>query len=126
MPRLVINAQGSTLMGIAFPSLVDMQGAFFAVQGNGKERWATAVRAHGFQAGLELDVTPWLSSLTTTPKWIDMTSLPLVDRIVIESAPGMENAGYYGLDDLTFTYIPEPASLSLLALGALVLCRNRR
>jgi hypothetical protein len=29
------------------------------------------------------------------------------------------------LDDLTFTYVPEPASLSLLALGGVLLRRRR-
>jgi hypothetical protein len=44
-----------------------------------------------------------------------------------EVVPEPVEGGYYGSADLTFylTGIPEPASLSLLALGALVLIRRR-
>jgi hypothetical protein len=48
-----------------------------------------------------------------------------VNRIVFEAQPPSAVEAYYALDDLTFTYVPEPASLSLLALGGLLLRRRR-
>jgi hypothetical protein len=54
-----------------------------------------------------------------------MTALTHVDRIVFEASVAFENQAYYGIDDLTFTYIPEPAGVSLLALGGLLLWRRR-
>lgn len=123
--RNLINAQAATLMGIGFPSLVEVHGAYFSGQGNFAA--TTSIRAHGFLSGLEVGATAWLTPITTTPQWLDMTGLSNVDRIVIESAPVFENVGAYGMDDLTFTYVPEPASLTMLGLaGAGLLSRRRR
>jgi hypothetical protein len=69
-----------------------------------------------------------MSQITTTPTWFDMTALTHVDRILFEASVAFENQAAYGLDDLTFTYIPEPAgmSLGLLALSGMLLRRRRR
>jgi hypothetical protein len=127
-PLNIDNGQASTLMGIGFPSPVDMGGAYFAVQGNPSSVWATAIRIHGYYLGAETGTTTWLAPITTTPAWLDMSILTSVDRVVVEAAPGAEGVGAYGMDDLTFTYVPEPAgiSLGLLGLGGLLLRRNRR
>jgi hypothetical protein len=53
-----------------------------------------------------------------------MSTLSNVDRIVFEATPGSGNVGVFGMDDLTFTYIPEPTSLPLL--GLLGVCFLRR
>jgi hypothetical protein len=125
-PNNVNNAQGSTLMGIGFFDRAQAAGAYFAVQGDPEASWATAVRVHAYIQGQPTLTTAWLSPLTTTPQWLDMTSLGELDRIVIEAAPAQfSTVGGFGMDDLTFTYIPEPASLSLLALGGLLLWRRR-
>jgi uncharacterized protein (TIGR03382 family) len=128
VPTNVVNAGGSTLIGIQFPSAVDMMGSYVAVQGNGNIGWTTGLRVHGYNAGQEVAATDWFTTISTTPAWFDMTALTNVDRIVFESVPVYENTGYYGLDDLTFTYVPEPAgiSLGLLALGGLLQRRRRR
>jgi hypothetical protein len=57
-----------------------------------------------------------------------MTALTHVDRILFEASVAFENQAAYGLDDLTFTYIPEPAGVSLgvLALSGVLLRRRHR
>jgi MYXO-CTERM domain-containing protein len=127
-PGNLINAGGCTSIGITFPSAANLSGAYVAVQGDGALIWTTGLRAHGYNSGQEVAVTNWFTTISTTPEWFDMSALTNVDRIVFESVPVYENTGYYGLDDLTFTYVPEPAgiSLGLLSLGGLLLRRRRR
>jgi hypothetical protein len=120
-PRNIINAYGCTEIGITFPLPVDMGGAYVGRQGGDI---ASGVYVNGYSHGSFVAGTSVLTDLSTTPVWLDMSGLVGVDRIVFMSIPGGHSA-IYGLDDLTFIYIPEPASLSLLALGGLVLWRRR-
>lgn len=123
-PRAVANTAGSTLIGIAFPSQVNMSGAYFALQGN---LGATQVRASGYLNGQLINTTGWTATLTQTPVWLDMSTLSHVNRVIVESLPVITNAGPYCMDDLTFTYIPEPASLAMIGTaGAAFLGRRRR
>ena len=115
LPHNVINAWGSTLIGIGFPQLVNLEGAYFAVQG-AESSWTTAVRVHGYQGENEVVVTDWFSEISTTPTWFAM-NLENVDRIVIESEPTNLGGGWYGMDDLTYTPVPEPSSIVLLSMG---------
>jgi MYXO-CTERM domain-containing protein len=125
-PRNVVNTGGSTLMGIGFPSPVDFEGAYFAEQGN---LGATSVRVLGYQGVQFVAMTDWTPTLSATPVWLDMTALYNVNRILVQSLPvnAAQTSGPYGMDDLTFTYVPEPAgvTLGLLALGGLLLWRRR-
>lgn len=122
----LINAGGSTSIAIGFPMRVDVTGAYIAGQG-AQLAWASSLRVHGFRMGQEVSVTSWFTPITSTPTWFDMSSLTNVDRVLFESVASYQNQGYYGLDDLTFTYIPEPASLAMLTLaGAGLLARRRR
>lgn len=122
--RSIINSGGTPLIGITFPSPVDVSGAYFAKQGNVVP--TNAVRVHEFLNGTEIGVTTWFS-ISSIPTWLDMHLSNQVDRIVVESEPVSSNAGAYNLDDLTFTYIPEPASMTMLGLaGAGLLARRRR
>lgn len=124
-PRNLINAAGSTLMAFGFSTPVNMGGAYVAGQGS-NHAWASSLRVHGFRAGQEVSITPWFSPITSTPTWFDMSLLTNVDRVLFESVASFQNIGIYGLDDLTFTYIPEPASLAMLTLaGAGLLARRR-
>jgi hypothetical protein len=126
-PINVVNGGGSTLAGITFPTPVAMGGGYVAVQGNGSNLWATSVCVHGYLAGQEVATTNWLTSITTTPAWLDMSVLTNVDRIVFESSGTTPGVAGFGLDDLTFTPIPEPASLAALGfVGAGLLRRRRR
>jgi hypothetical protein len=128
MPQNAVNGYGSTLMGIGFPSLVNMGGAYFAAQG-AMVGSTTAVRVHGYLNGLPAGDSNWLMNISTTPQWLDMSVLTNVDRIVVESIPTYQGvAGYYGMDDLTYEPIPEPATMTLLCGSglALLLARRRR
>jgi hypothetical protein len=124
-PNVLADGFAATLMGIGFPSPVNMDGVFVAGIGNAPTLWYS-IRAHGYLGGTETNVTP-LAGVTTTPYWFDLSTLNNVDRIVFESmAPPADPVGIYSLDDLTFTYIPEPAGVSLLAVGGLLLWRRSR
>jgi hypothetical protein len=123
-PNNIINAYGCTEIGITFPSLVYMQGAYISEQGNsGAPR---GLYVDGYQNGSFVAGTSLLTNFSTTPVWLDMSALLGVDRIVFMGIPS-GNGAIYGLDDLTFTYVPEPAgiSLGLLALGGMLLRRRR-
>jgi len=128
MPRNSINGAGSTLMGVGFPGTVNMGGAFFAVQGDPGSVSATAIRIHGYADNVETAVTGWLTPLTTTPQWLDMVQLTEVNRILVEADHlPFSSMGAFGMDDLTFTYVPEPTTLAVcgVAVGAGMLRRRR-
>jgi hypothetical protein len=127
-PNNVTNGNGSTLMGITFPSFVDMQGAYVSLQGNNGPAWAQSLRVHGYVGGQATSDTILFTTISTNPTWFDMTTLAHVNRIVFEASSSSQTQAAYGLDDLTFTYIPEPAemSLGLLALGGGLLRRRGR
>ncbi|MCK4902338.1 MAG: hypothetical protein KAS76_03190, partial [Thermoplasmatales archaeon] len=98
----VINKWGDTKMGIAFPSNVDIHGAWFAGQGGGEGVWASSIRAIGYRNGEHIQTTDWFEDIDYTPSWFSM-NLDDVDRIVIEALPVINGAGWYAMDDLTYT-----------------------
>jgi hypothetical protein len=97
----VVNKWGDTRMGIGFPNVVDVHGAYFAGQA-GEGAWATGLRVAGYLEGEEVASTDWFRDIGDEPKWLEM-NLCGVDRIVILSEPVLEGGGWYGMDDLTFT-----------------------
>lgn len=122
----VANAGGVGL-SIGFTNPVNMSGAYAAGFGLNSAVWTTGLRAHGFNAGQETAATPWFNNISNIPAWFDMSALSNVDRVDFELVPVFQGKGIFGLDDLTFTYIPEPASLAMLSLaGAGLLFRRRR
>lgn len=122
--RNLINSWGCTEIGIQFLADVDVFGAYFAGQGY-IETWAEAVRVSGYRDGEMVGQTNWFTDIDQHPDWFAI-NLTNVDRIVIEAKPTYGYTyGWYGLDDLTFKVIPEPATLILLSLGGLALCRKR-
>jgi len=97
----VINQWGDTLMGIGFPEVVDVHGAFFAGQAESGV-WTTGIRVHGYRNGQVVQQTEWFRNIGKKPKWFAM-NLRGVDRIVIESEPVLNGGGWYGMDDLTYS-----------------------
>ena len=124
-PRNVVNGWGCSQIGIAFPDPVDMEGAYIAGQGS-PGLWTTMVRSWGYRAGQSVGVTDWFTNISTNPAWFDMSALTDVDRIVFESIPVYHGSGWFGLDDLTFTYVPEPTGLAALSSAAAALLARRR
>ena len=111
------NGWGATLIGMQFSSEVNVVGAYFSRQGGSSG--TTEIRVHGYWGGSEIAVTDWFDGLNSDFQWVDI-NLQHVDRIVIESVPMEDNAGWYGMDDFTYE-IPEPASLVLFACGGLLI-----
>ncbi len=100
----VINKGGDTEMGISFPTNVDIHGAWFAGQGGGEGVWASRIRAIGYLKGEKTQTTDWFEDIDDIPSWFAM-NLQDVDRIVIEAIPVFNGAGWYAMDDLTYSII---------------------
>jgi len=98
----IINKEGDTKMGISFPSVVDVHGAWFAGQGGGEGVWADGVRIIGYYNEKIVHTTEWFEDIDDTPSWFLM-NLNSVDRIVIEANPVFKGGGWYAMDDLTYT-----------------------
>jgi len=98
----VINKWGDTKMGIAFPTKVDIHGAWFVGQGGGEGIWASSIRVIGYRNGKHTQTTDWFEDIDDIPTWFAM-NLQDVDRIVIEATPVFSGAGWYAMDDLTYT-----------------------
>ncbi|HRX86738.1 MAG TPA: immunoglobulin domain-containing protein, partial [Phycisphaerae bacterium] len=47
----------------------------------------------------------WFEAIGAKPAWFEM-DLRGIDRLVIEAVPAVDGAGWYGLDDLTYTIVP--------------------
>ena len=89
-------------MGISFPTKVDIHGAWFAGQGGGEGVWASSIRVIGYLEGEKTQTTNWFDDIDDMPSWFAMNLLD-VDRIVIEANPVFNGAGWYAMDDLTYT-----------------------
>ncbi len=98
----VINKWGDTKMGISFPTIVDINGAWFAGQGGGEGVWAKSIRVLGYSNDENTQTTDWFEDIDDIPSWFTM-NLQDVDRIVVEANPVYDGAGWYAMDDLTYT-----------------------
>ena len=88
--------------------------------------WTSAVRVHGFRDGLEIATTDWFTDVDEQPDWFDI-SLDNVDRIVVESQADFGNvAGWYGMDNFTFTVVPEPNAVLMFLCAAVTVRHQRR
>ncbi|MGD8453424.1 MAG: hypothetical protein PVJ57_16550 [Phycisphaerae bacterium] len=97
----VINKWGDTHMGIGFPQLVDVQGAYFAGQA-GPGVWTTGIVVISYRDGREVQRTEPFRGIGSEPAWLAM-NLQRVDRIEIVAEPVVNGGGWYGMDDLTYT-----------------------
>ena len=98
----VINKWGDTKMGISFPTKVDVHGAWFVGQGGGESVWTSSIRVIGYYNGKHMHTTDWFEDICDIPSWFEI-NLHDVDRIVIEASPVFNGAGWYAMDDLTYT-----------------------
>ena len=98
----VINEWGDTMMGISFPTIVDVYGAWFSGQGGGEDVWASSIRVIGYNMGKQTQTTDWFKDIGELPSWFEI-NLKDVDRIVIEATPVYNGAGWYAMDDFTYT-----------------------
>ena len=97
----VVNKWGDTRMGIGFLERVDVHGAYFA----GIENiavWTTGLRVIGYRDGEIVHETKWFRDLTVEPQWFAIDLFD-VDRIEIESEAVLDGAGWYSMDDLTYS-----------------------
>lgn len=101
----VMNKWGDTRMGIRFPGPVNLHGAYFAGQA-GEGVWAKGVRAAGYRDGELVQTTDWFVEIGPEPKYFAM-ELSSVDRVVIEAKATIGGAGWYAMDDVAFTPIPD-------------------
>lgn len=105
----VINNWGDLRMGIGFPEVVDVHGVWVVGQMD-QAVWPAAIRAIGYRAGLEVERTNWFTDFAADPTWFAM-DLCDIDRLVIVGEPSraVPDAGWYGIDDLTYTPLSEDA-----------------
>ncbi|KYK29798.1 hypothetical protein AYK20_00245 [Thermoplasmatales archaeon SG8-52-1] len=99
----VINKWGDPKMGISFPTEVDVHGAWFAGQGGGEGAWAKSIRVLGYLNNEITQITDWFEDIDETPSYFSM-NLQDVNRIVIEATPVYNGAGWYAMDDFTYSY----------------------
>ncbi len=106
----VTNKWGDTRMGIGFPEAVTVHSACFAGRGSGSGVWTTGVRVIGYYAGQEVGATEWFTDIGDSARRFDIELLA-VDRVVIEAQPVLNGAGWYGMDDLTYSRGAEDGSV---------------
>ena len=92
---------GDTRMGIGFGRAVDLDGVWVAGHMDVKA-WTPGLRAVGYRGGSEVAATAWFRDIDATPSWFAI-DLDGIDRVVLEAEPVFEGAGFYGIDDLSYT-----------------------
>ncbi len=100
----IANKWGDTKMGIGFPTRTDVHGVFVAGQA-APGVWTTGLKAIGYRGEEMVGFTEWFEEIGDQPRWFAI-DLENVDRIVFEARPVLNGAGWYALDDLTYT--PRP------------------
>ncbi len=102
--KLVMNKWGDPSLGIGFRGTVELSGVW--VSGvRGAEASAPAVRAIGFFGGVEIGRTEWFDDVDDTSDWFAI-DLAGIDRVVFEAQPAAGQAGWFNIDDLSFTRLP--------------------
>lgn len=126
----IVNEWGVRQLGFTFDSgLAHFHGAYFAVHGKVESQMAPLIGFVGYRKGK----TVYLSQLlqpTTVPTFLP-ANFKNVDRVEIIAAAGSNGSGgWYNMDDLTYTPVPEHASVVILGVAGgafgLRLVRARR
>ena len=95
------NKWGDQRMGIGFGRSVDFEGVWVGgFGGNGST--AKGLRIVGYRDGAEVARTGWLRDISRTPTFV-AAGFAGVDRIELVADPAVGEAGWYSIDDLTFT-----------------------
>ncbi|MFQ5461117.1 MAG: hypothetical protein ACE5E5_00655 [Phycisphaerae bacterium] len=102
----VVNKWGDTRMGIRFPEVVDVHGAYFAGQ-QAEGVWTTGLTAIGYLDDQEVKRAGPFRDIGRKPNWFEM-DLCGVNRVVIVSEPVTQGGGWYGMDDLTYSPVGAP------------------
>ncbi len=97
----VFNTWGDTNMGLGFAQPVDVHGAWIAAQGT-KGSWTSGLCVVGFRQGVEVARTAWFEDVDETPSYFAI-ELAQVDRVEFRSRAMLDGAGWFALDDLSFT-----------------------
>lgn len=104
--KYAVNKWGDTRMGVGFPEPADVVGAYFSGHGDASA-WSPGIQIVGYRQGLEVSRSAWLESLSGQPVWFAL-AFDDVDRIEVLARPIVNGAGWYGMDDLTFTLSSAP------------------
>jgi len=99
--HLATNKWGDTRMGIGFNQSVDLVGVWIAGEG-GQGSWAPFVVVVGYSGGVEVGRTAAFEDIDDTPSWFQI-DLGGIDRIEIVAEAAQSGAGWYAIDDITFT-----------------------
>ena len=94
--------------------------------GSGTVELTAYVTSDGGSLGDLATETQSYSSTTWVEKLVSFTPTTSTVEIRFKETTGDSNARDPALDDLSLTYIPEPASLALLGLGGLAMLPRRR
>jgi len=105
------NKWGDTRMGIGFGEPVNLEGAWIAGQ-YAQPVWTSGISVIGFRNGEEVARTPLLKSLGEQYRWFPM-DLEGVDRIEVRAEAVNKGAGFYALDDLSFTRLDSESGAEL-------------
>jgi hypothetical protein len=129
---IVLYASGGT--GAVTPADVatnnGVTGFDSTAAGHGQPIGGTSVEWGTYQWA-KLDVTTWIEATTATTagNYLVLSDLEGENQTVTLTRKGGGNANFYGfqiIDTTPGTAVPEPGTLSLLALGGLALIRRRR
>ena len=109
-----MNKWGDTKMGIGFPTVVDVRGTWIAGQA-AEGVWAEAVRVIGYLKGKEVGRTNWFTDIDDTPTWFEI-GLKSVDRIVFDAKPAYNGAGWFAIDDFTYSIADDVGDREAMAV----------
>jgi hypothetical protein len=113
--RYAINQHGDPRMAIGFPAPADVEGAWFAPQGD-VGAWARSLVVRGYRNGVEVARTPELVLVSRAPVYLAMC-FEGVDRLAIEAQGEAGRPAYFALDDLSFRLASTDIVLDFEALS---------